>query len=160
MQSTNSEYGSPYLAISRVLSFSFLSLCIWCNAMCLCCLRLKNTLFSTNCTLMLLLYAPQAWDWNVTPLTILWCHVRHEDTKTIKPIINKAFVASSGDMITDYNDLYYGGHWMLESDWLTNVLRCIIIFRETHGERSSRQLSWLHYMTISLRQMISVISKV
>ncbi len=31
-------------------------------------------------------------------------------TKTIKPIINKVFVASSGDMITAYNDLYYGGH--------------------------------------------------
>ncbi len=30
------------------------------------------------------------------------------------------------------------GCWMLESDWLTNVLRCAIIFRETHGERSSR----------------------
>ncbi len=30
---------------------------------------------------------------------------------------------------------------MLESDWLTNVLGCAIIFRETHGERSSRQLS-------------------
>ncbi len=28
------------------------------------------------------------------------------DTKTIKPIINKAFVASSEDIITDYNDLY------------------------------------------------------
>ncbi len=28
------------------------------------------------------------------------------DTKTIKPIINEAFVASSGDIITDYNDLY------------------------------------------------------
>ncbi len=30
---------------------------------------------------------------------------------------------------------------MLESDWLTNILRCAIIFRETHGERSSRPLS-------------------
>ncbi len=30
---------------------------------------------------------------------------------------------------------------MLDSDWLTNVLRCAIIFRETHGERGSRQLS-------------------
>ncbi len=29
-----------------------------------------------------------------------------DDTKTIKPIINEAFVASSGDTITDYNDLY------------------------------------------------------
>ncbi len=31
---------------------------------------------------------------------------RRDDTKTIKPIINAAFVASSGDIITDYNDLY------------------------------------------------------
>ncbi len=30
---------------------------------------------------------------------------RCDDTKTIKPIINKTFVASSGDKITDYNDL-------------------------------------------------------
>ncbi len=29
-----------------------------------------------------------------------------DDTKTIKPIINEAFVASSGDIITDYNDSY------------------------------------------------------
>ncbi len=29
---------------------------------------------------------------------------------------------------------------MLESDWLMNVLRCAIIFRETHGERSLRQV--------------------
>ncbi len=31
---------------------------------------------------------------------------RRHETKTIKPIINEAFVASSGDIITDYNDLY------------------------------------------------------
>ncbi len=37
------------------------------------------------------------------------------------------------------------GRWMLESDWLTTVLRCEIIFRETNGERSSRPLlSVLH----------------
>ncbi len=40
---------------------------------------------------------PQAWDGNVMPLG---------DTKTIKRIINKVFVAPSGDIITDYNDLY------------------------------------------------------
>ncbi len=28
------------------------------------------------------------------------------DTKTIKPIINEAFVASSGEIINDYKDLY------------------------------------------------------
>ncbi len=32
--------------------------------------------------------------------------VLRDETKTIKPIINEAFVASSGDIITDYNDLY------------------------------------------------------
>ncbi len=31
---------------------------------------------------------------------------RRDETKTMKPIINEAFVASSGDIITDYNDLY------------------------------------------------------
>ncbi len=31
---------------------------------------------------------------------------RRDETKTIKPITNEAFVASSGDIITDYNDLY------------------------------------------------------
>ncbi len=31
---------------------------------------------------------------------------RRDDTKTIKPMINKAFVASGGEIITDYNDLY------------------------------------------------------
>ncbi len=33
---------------------------------------------------------------------VSWC----DDTKTIKPIIKEAFVASSGDIITDYNGLY------------------------------------------------------
>ncbi len=31
---------------------------------------------------------------------------RCDDTKTIKPNINEVFVASSGDIITDHNDLY------------------------------------------------------
>ncbi len=29
---------------------------------------------------------------------------RHDETKTIKPIINEAFVAFNEDIITDYND--------------------------------------------------------
>ncbi len=36
--------------------------------------------------------------------------------------------------------IYTPGCWMLESDWLMGILRCAIIFRETHGECSSRQL--------------------
>ncbi len=39
---------------------------------------------------------------------LLYCDAvsRRDDTKTIKPIINEAFFASSGDIFTDYNDLY------------------------------------------------------
>ncbi len=44
-----------------------------------------------------------------------------------------------------WSNIILRGRWMLESDWLTTVLRCEIIFRETNGERSSRQLlSVLH----------------
>ncbi len=113
---------------------------IWCNAMCLCGLRLKkNIIFhilyiivaplcsnflkrvdfyklivlrSEACSdwpaiqCVVIGRIPQAWDGNVTPLAVLWCMSRRDETKTIKPIINEAFVASSGDIITDYNDLY------------------------------------------------------
>ncbi len=102
--------------------------------------KVKNTLFSTYCTLLLLLYAPPFWntsiftklivlrsemcsDWpaiqfivigripqacdgNVTPHTVLWCRVPVRWHKNNKPTINEAFVAFSGDIITDYNDLY------------------------------------------------------
>ncbi len=42
----------------------------------------------------------------VTPLPYCDAVSRCDETKTIKPIINEAFVAFSGDIITDYNDLY------------------------------------------------------
>ncbi len=38
-----------------------------------------------------------------------YCDAFPGETKTIKPIINLAFVASSGDIITDYDDLYTVG---------------------------------------------------
>ncbi len=41
-----------------------------------------------------------------TPLPCCDAVSRRDETKTIKPIIDEAFVASSGDIITDYNDLY------------------------------------------------------
>ncbi len=44
---------------------------------------------------------------------------------------------------------------MLESDWLTKVLRCAFIIRETLGERSSRQLLTA-LQSVSFQQMISV----
>ncbi len=46
------------------------------------------------------------------------------------------------------------GRWMLESDWLMNFLRCAIIFRETHGERSSMQVfTALHVCIISPNEL-------
>ncbi len=60
----------------------------------------------------------------------------------------------------NYFDFILRGCWMLESDWLTNILRCAIIFREMQDECSSRQLSWPHCSSVSLHQMISVISQV
>ncbi len=102
--------------------------------------KVKNTLFSTYCTLLLLLYAPPSetrrflqsssfWEarcaligqlssalWLVEclkretemlrPSPYCYAVFRRDETKTIKPITNEAFVASSGDIITDYNDLY------------------------------------------------------
>ncbi len=101
----------------------------------------KNTLFSTYCTLLLLLYAPPFWnastftklivlrsevcsDWPaiqcvvigqipqacvtemLRPLPCCDAVSRCDETKTIKPTINEAFVAFSEDIITDYNDSY------------------------------------------------------
>ncbi len=40
---------------------------------------------------------------------------------------------------------------MLESDGLMNILRCVIIFRETHGEHISRQLLTALHVYITLQ---------
>ncbi len=46
--------------------------CIWCNAMRLCGLRIKNTLFSTHYTLLLFLYALPFWNASIfTKLIVL-----------------------------------------------------------------------------------------
>ncbi len=123
-------------------------LCIWFNEMCLCSLRFKFTLFSTYCTLLLLLYAPPFWnayiftklivlrseacsDWPAIQCVVIgripqsnmrWkCYApyrivmrvlvqRHKNNNTHYKrwdiITFVAFVASSQDIITDYNDLY------------------------------------------------------
>jgi len=45
-------------------------------------------------------------------------------------------------------------------DWLTNVLSCAIIFRKRINKSSSRHVLTALQFHISLRQMISVYSKV
>ncbi len=66
---------------------------------------------------------------------------RRDDTKTIKPIINEAFVASSGDMITDSNDLYclFARH---------RIVRCIAPCKHYHvcicDRRNDKQQALLY----------------
>ncbi len=82
--------------------------------MCFMRFKVTNTLYSKHCTLLLLLYAPPFLNAQIFIKLIvllrpsLYCDALswRDDTKTIKPIINEAFVASSGDIITDYNDIY------------------------------------------------------
>ncbi len=58
---------------------------------------------------------------------------QHDDTKTIKLIINKAFVASSGesgDIITDYNDFYCLFMHRVASRRI-NITMSVFVIRET-----------------------------
>ncbi len=59
----------------------------------------------------------------------LYCDAvsRRDETKTIKSIINEAFVASSGDIITDYNDL----------DCLFTTLPCLHLWSEKQQTTST-----------------------
>ncbi len=137
--------------------------------MCLYGLRLKNILFSTYCTLLLLLYAPPFWNsrflqsssfWEARRALIgqlssaLWlaeylkCETEMlhplpycdavsqcDKTKTIKPIINEAFAASSGDIITDYNDLY-----CLYTRRVNITMSAFVIGETTNNKHYSTQL--------------------
>ncbi len=62
-----------------------------------------GVLWLASCPVHLIGRIPQAVTEMLRPL--LYCDAvsRRDETKTIKPIINEAFVASSGDIITDYN---------------------------------------------------------
>ncbi len=88
---------------------------------------------------------PQAWDGNVTPLTVLWCVSRRHDTKTIKLIINEAFVASSGDIITDYNDLYCLFTCRVASRRTKNIILvcCVLTLTDNQSEKLQRPADWI-----------------
>ncbi len=64
---------------------------------------------------------------------------RRNETKTIKPIINEAFVASSGDIITDYNDLYCLFKRRVAS-CRVNITMSAFVIRETTNDK--------HYSTL------------
>ncbi len=65
---------------------------------------------------------------------------RCDDTKTIKPIINEAFVASSGDIFTDYNDLYCLFTRCVASRHVNITMSAFVIGEMTNNKPYSTQL--------------------
>ncbi len=73
---------------------------------------------------------------------LLYCDAvsRRDDTKTIKPIINEAFVASSVDIITDYNDLYCLFTRRVASRLVNITMSAFVIGETINNKRYSTQL--------------------
>ncbi len=65
---------------------------------------------------------------------------RRDETKTIKPIINEGFVASSGDIITDYNDLYCLFTCCVASCRINITMSAFVIRETTNNKRYSTPL--------------------
>ncbi len=66
-----------------------------------------------------------------------------DETKTIKPIINEAFVASSGDIITDYNDLYCLFTCCVASRHVKITMSAFVIGETTNNKHYSTLLKTL-----------------
>ncbi len=64
-----------------------------------------------------------------------------DETKTIKPIINEAFVASSGDIITDYNDLYCLFTYRVASRRVNITMSAFVIGKMTNNKHHSTLLT-------------------
>ncbi len=62
-----------------------------------------------------------------------------DDTKTIKNIINEAFVASSGDIITDYNELYCLFTRCVASRHVNITMSAFVIGETTNNKNYSTQ---------------------
>ncbi len=67
----------------------------------------------------------------------LYCDAvsRCDETKTIKPITNEAFVASSGDIITDYNDLHCLFTHHVASCHVNITMSAFVIVEMTNNKR-------------------------
>ncbi len=142
-------------------------LCIWCNAMCLCGFRFKKHILfhilyiivAPLCSTFLkradfykahrskkwgmqwLASYPVRCNWQNTSSVRRKCST--DDTKINKPIRNETFAASSGNIMTDYNDLY------------CFFTRCIALHKHYHiciCDRSSK-----HYSTL-LKTRIRIVS--
>ncbi len=63
-----------------------------------------------------------------------------DDTKTIKPTINETFVASSWDIITDYNDLYCHFMHRVALRRLNFTMSAFVIGETTNNKHYTTQL--------------------
>ncbi len=79
---------------------------------------------------------------------------RRNDTKTTKPIINKAFVASSGDIITDYNDLYCLFTHRVASRRV-NITMSAFVIRETTNNKRHSTLLKTHVWIVRSRNLLT-----
>ncbi len=69
----------------------------------------------------------------------------HDAQKTIKPIINEAFVASCGDIITDYNDLYCLFTRRVASRSVNITMSAFVIGETTNNKHSTLHCSKLAF---------------
>ncbi len=102
-----------YCGLSKKNIYIFSTYCTFCCFAFLKMYRFFKAYRSMKRGLLWLASYPVGCDWlntssvrwkSCAPYRIVDSVSRCDDTKTIKPIINEPFVASSGDTITDYND--------------------------------------------------------
>ncbi len=79
---------------------------------------------------------------------------RRYHTQTIKPIINEAFVASSGDIITDYNDVYCLFRRHIASGHVNITMSAFMIGGTTNTKHYSTLLR-THVWIISSRNVLA-----
>ncbi len=106
----------------------------------------SSTFWEVRCALI---GYPVGCDWPNTSSVRRKCYApspycdgvsRRDDTKTINPIINEAFVASSGDIITDYNDLYHLFMCRVASRRVNITMSAFVIGETTNNKHYSTLL--------------------
>ncbi len=88
---------------------------------------------------------PQVWDGNVTSLTKNVMPFPGERRPTIKYITNKAFVASSGYIITDYNTYILSFH----INMVNIIMSAFVIGETTNNKHYTTQLKTLVWIVSS-----------
>ncbi len=97
---------------------------------------------------------PQVWWKCYAPLQYCDGLSRRDKIKTIKPIINEAFVASSGDIITDYNGLYCLFTCCVASHQVNITMSAFVIGETTNNKHYSSLLK-THVWIISIRNILT-----